>query len=205
MNVVHIIAVLLAIVGAVPALTLLSPWKVAHRAIPLIMILTSLVLWFVPTGIAIAMACVPVAAWISARLGIEHAGHEAADYGPAIQKTKSIAQATREKVRKPEPVEIKQWIDPNASYVRSTPLSDESGNLVTDRGDLEPADATAIADEDQADDQPTETLSDRIELAAKGLPAQYQERLAGQRAGRNSGGLNQTISTVRKFVPSLLD
>lgn len=117
MNFVHVLAVLLALVGATPAVTLLSPIKVAHRSVPGIMIVASLVLWFLPTGIDLAMACVPVAAWISARLGIEHAGHEALDVTPAVAKAKSAAQAVRDRVRKPEPVEITEFITADSAGV----------------------------------------------------------------------------------------
>jgi hypothetical protein len=148
MDIVHVVAVLLALVGATPAVTLLSPVKVAHRAVPGIMIIASLVLWFLPTGIDLALACVPVAAWISARLGIEHAGHEAADYSgltPAVERAKSAAQAVRGRVRKPqeaEPVEITEFV------TRAYPNPDDP-----DEDELLLADTDAVADDDLDDNK----------------------------------------------------
>jgi hypothetical protein len=197
-NYLHIVAVLLGLVGVVPALTLASPVKVAHRAIPTTMIFVALVLWFLPTGIDLALACVPVAAWISARLGIDHAGHEPANYDPAVRTVKGVAQAARERVRPSKPIEIRQFVD------RAYPNPD-------DKDELADSDAAANADDDVDDEPETQeapepTIADKLELAATGLPAEYQAKLAGQRAGRDNsaGPRNRAVSTVPKFVPSLL-
>jgi hypothetical protein len=195
--IIHIIACLLALIGVIPAVTYLSPIKVGQRAVPLIMIITSLIIWFVPTGVAVAMALVPVAAWISARLGIEHAGHEPVNVAPAVELAKRTAQAARERVRRPEPVEVKQFVD------RAYPAPGEAAE----------AGLTAAADVDDkavGEDvpSPAEQVQEHLGQLARDprLPAQAHQRLMGQRAGRNTqpGLRNQTISAVPKFVPSLL-
>lgn len=183
MNLLHVLAVLLALVGVVPAITLASPVKVVHRAVPAIMVCVSLALWFVPTGIDVALACVPVAAWISARLGIEHAGHEPASYSKAVELARKTTQAARDRIKPPAPVEIRQFVD------RAYPNPDD-----------EAADAPEPA--------PAVNLSDKIEslIDDPRMPPGARARLAGRRPGRDtSAGIrNQTHSKVRSFVPSLL-
>jgi hypothetical protein len=196
MSYLHVFAVILGLVGVVPAVTLLSPVKIEHRAVPAIMITLSIVLWFLPAGIDFALAAVPVAAYISAKLGIEHAGHEPANYAPAVEKTRAVVQAAREKVRPSKPIAVTEFVKkayPDPS--KEAPEIDNDTAAEDDVQDVEPEDA------------PEPTLQDKLEMAAKGLPSEFQAKLAGRRAGRDlSVGLrNSTVSTVRKFVPSLLD
>jgi hypothetical protein len=201
MDYLHTIAVLLALVGVVPALTLASPIKVQHRAIPSIMIALALVLWFLPTGIDLALACVPLAAWISARLGIEHAGHEPANYDPAVEAVKDVAKAARERIRPSEPVEVTRYV--TKAYPAPDDQDDESDS---EEDDVNDTDATA----EDAEASPAEPLSDKLDsLAADpALPAGLRNQLAVQRSGRiKTGGLRSatTQSAIRSFVPSLLD
>jgi hypothetical protein len=200
MNYLHILAVLFALVGVVPAITLASPIKVAHRAIPTIMIIVSLVLWFLPTGLDLAMMCVPIAAWISSKLGIEHAGHEPADYAPAVAKAKTVATAAREKVRPPKPIEVTEFVTKDSAGV----LSDEDELADADTAAAEDDDLDDAPEDQEPEAAPAETVADKLELAAMGLPAEYQARLAGQRPGKMSQpGLRDQHTLVRSFIPAL--
>jgi hypothetical protein len=183
-SIVHIIACLFALIGVVPAITLLSPVRVAHRVVPLIMIILSLVIWFLPTGVAIAMALVPVAAYISVRLGIEHAGHEPVDATKAVELAKKTAQRIQERIRKPEPLVITEFV-----------TKDSAGVLPAE--DDEP-------DQDEPDESPAEKVTAKLEGLTRdpALPAGLRSQLSGQRAGKiHEPG--QTISAVPQYVPSL--
>jgi hypothetical protein len=191
MNWVHIIAVLFALIAVVPAVTLLSPVKVPHRVIPLLMIVVSLSLWFAPTGVAIAIGLVPIAAWISSRLGIEHAGHEPVDVTKAVELAKKTAQRIQERIRKPEPLTVTEF----ATKAYPNPADEDD----------EPDDAED--DEDEPDESPAEAVTVKLDelLHDPALPAGAQARLAGQRQGRDtSGGLrDSTVARVPSYVPAL--
>lgn len=190
MNVCHVLAVLFALIAGTPALTLLSPVRIAQRVVPAVMIAVALGLWFLPTGIVTAIALVPVAAWISARLGIQHAENEPANVAPAVELAKRTAQAARTAVQKqlskPDP-EVRQFV------ARAYPSPDDAEN-----GGLEPADDELLDDADQGEDEPETSTADAA-----------RERLAGLTkdstaySGLQRSGLHQQHAPVRKFVPAL--
>ncbi|MGH3401876.1 MAG: hypothetical protein ACRDRJ_05040 [Streptosporangiaceae bacterium] len=101
--------VLLAVFSAVPACTLLSPWRVPARAVPMIMIVVSLFVSFLPAHAVLAMAVVGPIAYLYKRLGIEPAENAPADYSPAIQAARHGAQAARTRIRPPEPVHVTEY------------------------------------------------------------------------------------------------
>jgi hypothetical protein len=191
MNVCHVLAVLFALIAGTPALTLLSPVRVAQRVVPALMIAVALGLWFLPTGIVTAIALVPVAAWISARLGIQHAENEPVNVAPAVELAKNAAQAARTAVQKrlskPDP-EVRQFV------ARAYPSPDDAEN-----GGLEPADDELLDDADQGEYEPETSTADAA-----------RERLAGLTKdstaypGLQRPGLREQHAPVRKFVPSLL-
>jgi hypothetical protein len=181
MNICHVLAVLFALIAGTPALTLLSPVRVAQRVVPAVMIGIALGLWFLPTGIVIAIALVPVAAWISARLGIQHAENEPVNVAPAVELAKNAAQAARERIRKARPVEVTRFV------TKAYPDPDKPAE-----GELERADAAAMADDDRDEDEPEQPPAD-----------QAQENLASY-PGLQRPGLRQQHAPVRKFVPSLI-
>lgn len=187
MNYVHVVAVLFALIAVVPAVTLLSPVKIAHRAIPLLMIVASLSLWFAPTGVAIAIGLVPIAAWISARLGIEHAGHEPVDATKAVELAKKTAQRIQERVKKTPPLKITEFV-----------TMDSQGVLPADD---EPDDAEDTEnDEDEPDERPAEKVTARLEELASD-PSMPEA--ARQRLGQQPSALNRTITRVPQYVPAL--
>jgi hypothetical protein len=204
-NIAHILAVLFALVGIVPAITLASPIRVAHRAIPTIMLIASLALWFMPTGIDIALALGPVAAWISARLGIEHAGHEPADYSAATQKVRSATQAACNRIRKPEPVEIQRFV------TQAYPSPEDAAELAqTDPADIEddPGDSTAATASTEREVSPDDAMREKLASLTQDprMPHEAATRLAGQRSGRDTSvGLrgSATRAPVPSYVPAL--
>lgn len=198
MNIVHLLATLFALIAVTPAITLASPIKVQHRAVPGIMIILAVVLFFLPTALVAAIGLVPVAAWISSRLGIEHAGHEPADYSAATQKAKSAAQAARERIRPARPVPVHQF----AAHAFPAP---------EDAAELAHANAADIQDDGSPDTaepapSPAEVMREKLASLTQDprLPRESSARLAGQRAGRDTSvGLRHQHASVRSFVPAL--
>jgi hypothetical protein len=181
---------LLAVIGGSSMVSLLSPWRMTARFVPALLFIVGMIVIVLPTLAVAALALMLPAAWIQKLLGIELVGHEPLNVGPAVEKARNAAQAAREKVLPSKPVEVTQFVD------RPYPSPEDAAAVADD-----------LNDEDQKPASPADpSLQDKLELAAKGLPAEFRQRLAGQRAGREgSAGLrNQTVSTVRSFVPSLL-
>ena len=145
----------------------------------------SLGLWFAPTGVAIAIGLVPIAAWISARLGIEHAGHEPVDATKAVELARKTAQRVQERVKKTPPLKVTEFV-----------TKDSAGVLPAE--DDEPDDAEDT--EDEPDDSPAERVTSRLEELASDsrMPTDTRQRL-----GQQPGVRNGTTSAVRSFVPAL--
>jgi hypothetical protein len=186
-NWIHIIAVLFALIAVVPAVTLLSPVKVAHRAVPMLMIVASLGLWFAPTGVAIAIGLVPIAAWISARLGIEHAGYEPVDATKVVELAKKTAQRIQERVKKTPPLKITEFV--TNAYPNPADEDDEPD----DGEDTE-------NDKDEPDESPAGKVTAKLEEVASDP---RMPRDARQRLGQPPGVRNSTATRVPHYVPAL--
>lgn len=190
MNVCHVLAVLFALIAGTPALTLLSPVRVAQRVVPAVMIAIALGLWFLPTAVVTAVALVPVAAWISARLGIQHAENEPVNVAPAVDLAKRTAQATRTAVQKQlgktEP-EVRQFV------TKAYPSPDDAEN-----GGLEPADDELVDNSDQSKGEPETSTAD---AARERLAALTKDSTAYP--GLQRPGVRQQHAPVRSFVPAL--
>lgn len=200
MNVCHVLAVLFALIAGTPALTLLSPVRVAQRVVPAVMIAIALGLWFLPTGVVTAVALVPVAAWISARLGIQHAENEPVNVAPAVELAKRTTQKLQKRVRKAKPVEITRFVD------RAYPDPDKAAEDESER-----TDAAAVADDDldnedvtESELSPAEAVRGRLEKITRDprLPSKVRGDLASY-PGLQRPGLRQQHTPVRKFVPAL--
>jgi hypothetical protein len=101
----HLLLDLPAVVGGATMISLLSPWRMQARAVPVVLFVVGLLVMFLPVPIVAALALMLPVALVQRLMGIELHGHEPMNINPAIEKARSAAQAARERVRKPEPVE----------------------------------------------------------------------------------------------------
>lgn len=85
-----------AIVSGTTILAYLSPWKIAHRFMPLIMFLMALTVLNVPEMFSLALCLAIPAAWLQAQLGIELHSHDP-------------LRVTLPKLRKPK-IEIRKFV-----------------------------------------------------------------------------------------------
>lgn len=78
-----------AIVSGTTILAYMSPWKIAHRFMPLIMFLMALLVLQVPEFISLAMCLAIPAAYLQAKLGIDLHSHDPLKIKlPAVRKPK---------------------------------------------------------------------------------------------------------------------
>jgi hypothetical protein len=161
MNFIHWLAILLAVFSVVPAVSLASPWKVPTRAFPSIMLLSAIVVGFVPAYVVYAMAVVGPTAYLHKLFGIEATENEAADYGPAAAKTKNAAKSVIERLRKP--AEVPALVQP---------------------GEFAPPDERDDEENQDVKDEQPETVADKGRRLKQKLAeiAQHPELPAGRRS-----------------------
>lgn len=186
MNLLHWLFVLMAIFSAVPALTLISPWRVPARAVPMIMILTALCVSFLPEHAVLAIACVGPVAWLYKVFGISVAENEPVNIGPAVELAKRGGQRARERIRRPEPVSVIEFVKPGDPGILSARDDDESD--------------VAEDAKDEPDVSPAEKVTAKLEELASD-PSMPEA--ARQRLGQQPSALNRTITRVPQYVPAL--
>jgi hypothetical protein len=197
----HLLYQLPAIVAGTTLVSYMSPVKIAHRALPLIMFLVSLIVLALPVFPDLAMALTLPAAWLANFLGISLTGHEPVNVGPAVEKARAGVQAARERIRPAKPVEV-------------TPFVDRAYPAPGDAAELEAADADAAVVDDDLDDapedqepvSPADQMSEKLANLTRDprMPREAAVRLAGQRPGKMSQpGLRDQHAPVRSFVPAL--
>jgi hypothetical protein len=193
MEYIRLLLDLLAVIGESSMISLLSPWRMQARAVPVLLFVVGMIVMVLPMLPVAALAMMLPAAWLQRFLGIDLHSHEPLNVAPAVEKARSAAQTAREKVRPSKPAEVQQFV------TKAYPSPEDEAELVR-------ADAAAVEDDDlddEPDDAPEPTMADKLALAASGLPEQFQQQLTGQRAGRMAQPGLRGQHTVRKFVPSL--
>lgn len=178
----HLLLDLPAVVGASTMISLLSPWKVQARAVPALLFVVGLIVMVLPMLPVVALALMLPAAWIQRLLGIELHGHEPVNVAPAVEKARSAAQAARERMRTPEPVDI------TAYATHAYPAPGDAADVDGDTNDTGSTNA-------DAETSPAADLQERLKQTMN------DPRLsAGLRSSASSG----QHAPVRSYVPSLI-